>query len=240
MFEESLAIERRLGRNVAGALNQLGTVAALQGDLSSAQAYYEDAYALWLEQGDELSVAMARCNLANTTRAPGELESAKMHGHAALETFERLDHKLFTANAHQALGDVAREMGDQDLARVHYLKSMSIRSELGQPGGLYFALIGFACLRGPQGDPPLPARLHGFVETYLEAMPPLHQMMLDAAAEQSVSVLGQSAHDAAYTEGVGLTLDEAVAYAAGELTWEELAPVAEQRLAAADAAEAAG
>jgi hypothetical protein len=51
---------------------------------------------------------------------------------------------------------------------------------------------------------------------------PIDRPPFERSARTARTALGPTAYDAAYAEGRALTMDEAVAYALGEVTWDEL------------------
>ena len=53
---------------------------------------------------------------------------------------------------------------------------------------------------------------------------------LEPEMARACAELGSDAFDAVYAEGGALTLDEAVAYALGEVTWDDLAPIVAEQL----------
>jgi hypothetical protein len=65
-------------------------------------------------------------------------------------------------------------------------------------------------------------------------LPPQESTEIEADIAASRTALGPAAYHTAYAEGSTLTMDEAVAHALGEVKWEELAPVAAERLAAGE------
>jgi non-specific serine/threonine protein kinase len=158
---------------------------------------------------------------------------------SVLQIVPEEDRGLTVATVMYGAGALAWSQGDNERARALYEESLALRRELGlshrDSAG---TLEGFAGLAGAQREARRGAHLLGAAEALREALgsPVLPNELADLRdiATASRTALGPAAYGAAIAEGRALTLDEAVAYALGEVTWDELEPVVAERLAAGE------
>jgi non-specific serine/threonine protein kinase len=94
LYEQGLALSRRIGNKRGGlsALNSLGELARLQGDLNRAKAYYEEGMSLAREMGNELSQAISLHNMGHTTLRLGDRSAAKAQFERSMRLFDRLEY----------------------------------------------------------------------------------------------------------------------------------------------------
>jgi len=124
---------------------------------------------------------------------------------------------------------------------VHLAEGLSIWREVGTESDCAGALDSIAQLGVAEGDSRQAVRLMAAGEALrgglgIHRAPPDKAKMIRTSATARTA-LGPTAYDTAAAEGRALTMDEAVAYALGEVTWKKLTPVVAERLAAGEGTE---
>jgi len=239
-LEEGLAIRRKMGdvRDVAGSLGNLGFVAHDQGDLEGARGYIEESLEICRDLGDTIGIAGALCNLGMVFLSQGEDEAARTSFEESLTHFREGGHTRGVAQLLYNLGNVAHSQGDYDVAFRYTSESLVLRWQLGAKNDLPPSFESLAFDAMARAEPDRATRLAGAAAKLREDLSlPLIQAEQDGlqrSLESARQDLGPTAYDAALAEGRTLTLDEAVAYALGEVTWDELADEVAERVAAGE------
>lgn len=153
-FEESLALQRRLGDTggIAAVLNNLGATAGYQGDHARAAAFYEESVALGRELGDHGVVARSLYNLGNLASDQGDYARAGALYEESLALFTALGDKRGVAAALNSLGGVAIELGDHVRAAALCAGSLAVRRELGDKQGIIGSLNSLASVAIARSD----------------------------------------------------------------------------------------
>jgi len=130
---ESQRIAQRLGdrTGVAVSLNALAVFARDRGDVTLANALFEQTLTLWRESGDLKAVARALSNLANVVKLQGDFERARILYAEGLTIFQGLRDQRGVGWSLNYQGDVARDQGDAVAAQALYEAGLGIFRELG-------------------------------------------------------------------------------------------------------------
>lgn len=154
LHAESLALhhDRADAGGVAAALNGLGAIAALEGDLTAAQTHFEESLQLARAGGDRHVEAAALDGLGMLAHRRGDLESAQPLVEQGLILFRALGDQPAIGQTLAHLAIVARARGDRAGARVLYEESLSRRRRAGDRRGMTGALNGLAQLALEDGD----------------------------------------------------------------------------------------
>ncbi len=154
MFQASLEKHRMLEDSwgTLVALNGLSIGLADSGRFEEARSHQEQALALGLELGDEVSAARSLSNLGRIAMGQGEHEEARRRYREAAEIFLRLEDHLGLAWSRNHEGDVARGQGDLTGATELYEQGLVAFTELGDAWGIGSSLADLGLVRRLQGD----------------------------------------------------------------------------------------
>lgn len=220
-LEASLALWRRTedDQGIAGALTALGAHAMKRGDTTHAIALQAEALALYRSLGQLSGMAYAHNALGESLRYGGDVNASRAHYQASLELSRQAGHRRSVAVAQGNLVLLALAEGDYGAAQGGLSATLAFFLEIGDQINIATSLMGFGCVAVGQGTA-LPmqeaAHLFGFAHHLLGeagghievADKPIfdHHIALCRAA------LGEAAWAAAWAEGQGWGLEEAVAY----------------------------
>jgi predicted ATPase/class 3 adenylate cyclase len=192
LFEESLAIQREYGdkQDMTISLNNLGLVAKEQGDFVLARALYEEGLAIARERRDKRGIGYLLGNLGLMAQEQGEYASARGLYRECLVLFQEVGHKWAIAMALAGLGGVG----------------------VGSAGGAGEA--------GAIGDTTALRRgavLLGAAAALLQSMDAMlaaeDRRPYERAIELARAQLGKEAFEAAWQEGLAMSMEEAIRYA---------------------------
>jgi tetratricopeptide (TPR) repeat protein len=219
VLQESLALRRGLGDKggMAASLQGLAEVALWEHDFEHAALLCSESVALQREIEDKLG-------LATSLNISGLVET------------QRGDHKRALALHEEGL-TVARQVGDTWSLAVHlgnmgwatlgqgdhhcaarlFGEALKLNFELGEKWLSADCLDGLARVASVQGSPVRAARLWGAAKASSQAIgafaAPLDQTAYDRHVAAARARLDEGAFDAAWTEGLSLTFEQAVTYA---------------------------
>jgi len=244
LCETSLAISREVDSKggIAKSLEHLGTLAEYQGDYDAARRLLGDSLVAYGDLGDKRGIARSVGRIGRLAMLQGDYGAARRLLEESLAILRELGRPC-TGDVLTQLGILDAEQGNYDGARRFLKESLAIRRELGDRRGIGCALQTIADIAVVQGNAEVAARLKG-AERGLRAdagyvLNPSHESKDTVTTAAARAALGDDAHRAAHAQGRALTLDEAVAYALGEVTWDELEPIVAERLAAVEADDGA-
>jgi len=219
LWDEALPIWCRLGnaRRLASTNNCLGLVAWRGGDEGSAQKLWAAALATYRRLGDRGGMACCLDNLATWSLARGDTADARKLYRRSLGIREDLGELAGVGTSNSNLGNVALAMGDHRLAAVLYRKSLEIHNQLSTKRDIAYCLEGLARAAAAGGDADHAARLLGAADAQREAIgiprpefPPFEPVVYSACLELLIFRLGPHAFQAAWEEGRGMGLQQAV------------------------------
>jgi predicted ATPase/DNA-binding SARP family transcriptional activator len=215
LFEESLAIERRMQDRleIAWSLHQLGHVASDQGDFERARTLYDESLAIFRELDDPSGISTSLSDQANVALKRGDQEAARSLYEESLAIAQASGNRVSIAVALNNLGKIARDQGDTGAARAMHRKSLTIRLELGDRGGYPWSLEAFARLAAPV-DPERAARLWGAAESLRESLglplPPNEHPEYDRALAAVREALGEGTFARVWAAGRAMPVEEAI------------------------------
>jgi predicted ATPase len=142
LLQTSLAAFRSLDdqEEIAFALNQLGILAQMMGDLPKARQYYRESLALRRRTGDLHGTAMSLNNLGGVAYRIGAYEEARKRVCRGLALCRRIGDRFGSARALNMLGAVADALGEYENARKYYEESLAICHEIEHKQGMAHAL----------------------------------------------------------------------------------------------------
>jgi hypothetical protein len=208
VLEESLGLAREMNDEVAiaNATHLLAMSARWHGDYAKSATLYDECVVLFQDLGMKLGVATAHRVLL----AVRDL------------SFQDLGMKLGVATARHGRGMVAYHQGDDRRAQALFEECLSYFAEAQHRDGVAWCFLGLAGVAGRAGAAGArrAARLLGAGEVLAHSRPSTwdglagaeYAGIVDAARVQ----LDQAEWDAAWAEGQGMTLEQAIAYALDE------------------------
>ncbi len=249
-YEQSLSLMRKLEDTwgIASVILNLGEVAAQQSRSDAAIGHYRKSLAMFRELDDERMAAHVVNNLAQALALRGDFSESTALLEESLATNREVGDKEQTATSLLRLGRVARLQGDIERASTFCTESAVLHQALGNAmrscESLMEAAALFACwTRVPAGgaspDVAQVGRAHAERAARLFAaadatraefgfaipadlMPDFERAMAGVR-----SYLGDEAHDAAWSEGESLSLEDAFALATSEMAIADLAQLDE-------------
>ncbi len=217
--EEGLQLARELcdKRQVARALNVLGTARMESGDLEEAARCYSEAAALMREVGDKPGISMLVNNAGELALRQGDPARAELLFEESLALDREIGDSSGLAYGLTNLGQAALLQGNPDRAEDLLGKGLSVLSKAGDrvlsAGGLEW--MGMAAAMS--GRPERAARLWGAAEALREStastMTPFVRGYYESHVHTVRSQLDPSSFQRAWSEGNAMSLERAVAYA---------------------------
>ena len=154
LWEQNLAIRRRLGNreSVGWSAINVGSAAQGAGDYAAARAAYEESLAIGRELDYKRMIARALTQLGEVARLEGDVSTARAFFEQTLSTWREIGHKSGLVDALRGLGDVARQDGRFSEARALLEESLAICRDIGARPGIAAALESLADLAVARGD----------------------------------------------------------------------------------------
>ena len=219
LFEESLALYEAVGsqRGVGHALNCLGNVALDRGDAVEATSFFEKALAAFKRLEDHWSVALAFTNLGWVAHLGGDPVRARTWYSHSLAVHRSLGHERGIANTLCNIARVARMEDDRRSAIAYLEEALLLFRRLGERRGVAECLGELAAVAAGADQPGRAARLYSAATALRDAIgAPLSAG--DVEAQERVlgavrAVLGETGFAEGWTDGRGMSLDDAVVLA---------------------------
>jgi predicted ATPase len=221
-LEAAMATARAAGdlHTATAALNGLGAVAYFQGDLAEAAMRLEESLVLFRAVGSVGEVAYTLSHLGEVALHRGDLARATAFSEEALALARRAGELDAEVNTLCILGQLARRGGDLTTALALHRQGLALARTLRDPFRIantfeYLVNVVGAAGRGEQA-----ARLLGAAAELRERIgaprPSVEQALNEREVAPARAALGEEAWAAAYAAGRALSLEEAIAEAAGE------------------------
>lgn len=176
-----------------------------------------EAARVWDELGERIGAAMMLMGAGELQRSRNDYESALRLYEETLALLRQLDRPQAIALCHSNLGLVANHQQDFGRARRHFTECLSLFREQEDPWGIALGLAGLAGCAIGQGQPERSARLLGARAGLLgdsqQRVDAVDLREFDRYQAAAQAALGHAAFEAAWAEGQGMTLDQAVDYA---------------------------
>jgi tetratricopeptide (TPR) repeat protein len=225
LFEEALEIQRETNEpyRVAALLGNLGVLAREQGDLASARALFEEAVPVLRQVGNKQSLANTLSNLGALVHDQADFDAARALYEESLQLRRELGDRSGIAVSLINLGLSAKDQEKFDEARSFLKESLTLLHAVGDKRLIAYALEAAAgAAAGTQRPEDLgrAARLWGAAHALRallgSPMPPNERAAHEQEVARARAALGQQAFADAWAGGVGMPMDEAVAYALDE------------------------
>jgi tetratricopeptide (TPR) repeat protein len=226
---ESLALSREMGnpRSIAASLGTLGQVARGQGDHQAARTLSEESLARYRELGDQPGISWSLCNLGTAAMSEGHYEAARALLEESLTLSREIGSHRDIVSSLGALGHLALEAGDYARCAAFYREHMVLRQSRHDRLGIAQVLEQFAGLAGRQRQWERAVRLLGAAEgvdqTFGRNLPESVAEEYERTVDGARAALGEASFAAAWAEGQGMSLEEAITYALEEADSPEVA-----------------
>lgn len=222
LLEQSLALARELGDKgqEAGLLIALGNVAQAQSDHEGARSLYEESLGRYRELGEMRGMAWSLENLGTVALDRGDTVAARALHTESLAIRRELRERLNIASSLYNLGNVALFEKDDGAARAFYIESLAIRREAGRKLAIIECLEGLAAVDNAGGKAERAVRLFSAAaalrETIGVPLPPSGRAHQDRYIASLRAALAEQRFAAAWAQGQGWTLEEAIGAALTE------------------------
>ena len=214
--EESLAVRRRMGdrHGIAMVTGNLAYQAFQRGDHPVARTMYAESLALQRDLGDRPGIANSLVNLGYLALSEGDLAGATRLLEESLALAGELGDKYGAALSLLRLAKVARAEGDFDRASSLDGRALTLASAIGAKRALAEGLEGSARPAVAQGGFRRALVLLGAAQAVRDELgaplPPAEQPGREADLAAAREALGDADAGAAWEEGRGLPLEDAV------------------------------
>jgi predicted ATPase/DNA-binding CsgD family transcriptional regulator/orotidine-5'-phosphate decarboxylase len=220
LLDEGLALGRESGslEAVALALHAQGGLSRAEGELDAAGRLFAEALALAQTAGGKVIAAWVLLDMSELHQTKGDLDAcrARIDEALAVATDSGSDHVV--AQALHRRGQLSRLQGDRYQAETSHHQALRLWDQTGQRVGVAATLEALGGLAADDGRAEHAARLFAAAQAFREGIgyvrPPAEQAAYDADVVSARQGLSPEAFAAAWEEGLGLSLTEAVAYAA--------------------------
>jgi tetratricopeptide (TPR) repeat protein len=215
-FEESLTVWRKLGDRaaVARVLSNLANVVKLQGDYALARSLYEECLSIFKELGDLAGMAWSLNHQGDMARGQGDPAGARALYEQSLATFRELGDRWGIAGSLVDLGNLTRDQKEYLVAQSLYRESILIFQDLGYKRGVARLLECFAISAAVQSKPERSLRLAGAAAALRQVvgapLPPGERAEVEKSLEPTREALSHTAASAAWLEGWGMSVEQAV------------------------------
>jgi predicted ATPase/DNA-binding SARP family transcriptional activator/Tfp pilus assembly protein PilF len=217
LYEESLAMYRQAGdkERIGLVLTSLGLLADDLAHYEEATRLFQEALTLYEQIGDQMGMPRARSNLGKMAQRQGDMARAKALYEQSLAQAQGTGDKSSTAVALCGLGDIAMLKGDPEHALRLYRESLSLYRSIGYKRGVLECLEGFAKVNALFHPDEQAVRLLGAGDALRQALrlpiPPSERAAHAESIGRLRASLGEAVFAAAWAEGEGLSLEQAVA-----------------------------
>jgi len=214
--ERALEIARREGgpMEVGRAFSQIGMAAQLGGDYPTAARFHQEALAVRSKMGDRSAVAGSLNNLGLIAYDTGRLDEAERLLTESLEIVDKVRAKLTRASTLESLGRVKLEQGDFESARLLFTECLEMANQHGDLRSVADGLEGVARVAARKSSCRFALVLAAAARRLRESMgyeeQPAWRIRFDADIASSRSHLDKDAAAAAWSEGIGLSVHDAV------------------------------
>lgn len=219
-IQEGLQLYRGLGdqRGIVDSLHILGRTTAYSGDVEAGRPVLEESLELYRRMSRPSGLAQTLYVLARVELQGGEHERAKTLLEESLAVFRHIRDELTIANVLTLMGKVETRLGDDAAAARHFGESLTIRGRLGyqwDKSGIAEYLESVAGLAVARRAYDSATRLLGqaaAIRNEIRApLLPIDRGQYERDLEEIRSSIGEQAVRQAWTQGEGLSTEQALA-----------------------------
>ena len=228
LLEESLTLSREADDKwgIADALLELGIISLYLDDHERAKECYEEGIDLCRKLGYGLRLADLLNSLAYVFLLEGDFERGATLSEEAAVLYRERGYKGGLQWALNNVGWAALVQGDHQRAETSLEESLTLCLELGDRLTASESLEGLACISGAEGEAERSVKLFGAAEALRDGVGSEHIPEEDALREPYLATirsrLDEATWQAAWAEGLAMSMEQAVEYAFSE---EEQTPL---------------
>ncbi len=137
---------------ITDALNNLGNILQIRGDLGQAEGYFQRALSLAEEGGDKPGIADSLASLGLIEKTRGNFDVAENYHQRALLIDEELNNKAGMASQYGILGIIEQDRNNFDQAIDYQKRSLAINQELGILDGIAGDYINLGVVENLRGN----------------------------------------------------------------------------------------
>jgi predicted ATPase/transcriptional regulator with XRE-family HTH domain len=215
LIVESLALSRELGDewNLAEALPWLGWLNLTEGNLPAARDAYTQAALLARKVGDQAHLGWALAFFGFVALAEGNAREARDIFTEGRDVLQEVGNRHLFAHALAGLGVLDLDAARFSAAHAQLTEALEILAEIGDQVGIALILEFHVSLAAEQAQWNRALRIGGAASAVRRQGGPVTlgaQEMLEQALAQAREALGERESTAAWTEGLSMTVDQAV------------------------------
>lgn len=210
---ESDSLYREMGHllGIIATANFAGNIAVYHGEFETARSWVEVILAFQASMPIRFSKAALPGSVYFRL---GEYDRAREYLEEILSIFHKAGDKISTIWLSVVLGHILVRVGELDEAQVLLTECQQQFSQVGQITGSVYSIEGLASLAVIQGKAEKAARLIGWADATRQSTqdfrPPIEQTDVDRDIASIIEEIGHEAFSSAYTEGQGMTMEQAV------------------------------
>jgi predicted ATPase/class 3 adenylate cyclase len=178
---------------------------------------YSEAIACSERHGNPFLTGLLQNNAGCFALAAANIPTARSHFEASIRAMQGLARPSHAAM--EGLGWVLREDGDREGSRSMFEDALRLSRRSGDRAGIAYVSLGLACIAGDLGDWHRAAVLHGVAQTFFDVTGETWQVpeavYRKTSIDQISGHLGEDEFQRSYSQGKGLSLDEAMDVALG-------------------------
>jgi predicted ATPase/class 3 adenylate cyclase len=221
VIQEGLQLYQSLGdqRGIVDSLHILGRTTAYSGDVEAGRPLLEESLELYRRMNRPSGLAQTLYVLARVELQGGEHERAKTLLEESLAVFRHIRDDLTISNVLTLMGKVDTRLRDEAAAARHFGESLTIRGRLGYQWDKWGiaeyleSVAGLAVARRNYGSA---AKLLGqaaSIRSVIRApLPPIDRGQYERDLQEIRSAIGEQAARQAWTQGEGLSTEQALAF----------------------------
>jgi predicted ATPase/DNA-binding CsgD family transcriptional regulator len=220
--DECLRISRKFGLTmmVSRALNVIGVLSAIEGNLKRAERYFLETVNVAAQLDDRIWIARTRSNLAMIRSRRGDHEGARVELEKVVEILEAEGDPYGAGVVMDSLGQVSLSLNMFGAARDYYLRSIAISAEFDDGMNIAISLEGLGLVALAEGDPTRMIRLASAANA-LRAIrggrpDPDWTKPVEEGLAAARAMVSRQAADAAWRQAAGFDMQEAISYAIGK------------------------
>jgi tetratricopeptide (TPR) repeat protein len=219
LLNQSLSLGKDLGATqvMAEARHNLGVVLTNRGDKVGARTQHEEALRLTRASGDISGIRWSLEDLADCADEDGDIARASELREEALTLARQSGDYHGIASILQTQGNLARAAGKVDRARELIGEGLSLMQQIGCQHCSAYYLGDLAFVAAAAADSERSVRLLGASEALRErtgiVTPTSKAKAIEKTLVQARHLLGETAYEAAWSEGLAMSLRQATTYA---------------------------
>ena len=141
-----------LQKSLAGALNNIGYVYNVQGQIEKGLDYYHKSLKIQEEIGDKKGMAISLNNIGVVYKNQGQIENCLDYYHKSLKIKEEIGDKQGIATSLNNIGVVYKNQGQIENCLDYYHKSLKVYEEMGYKKGISYSLNNIGVVYNNQGQ----------------------------------------------------------------------------------------